>query len=376
VAFLASLFVLLASFEIATALLEALTGLSAKHACLIAAILVGLPAVAGGMRSLAWTEAVQYFVIVLACLVPAGYLTFAGGLENAEAHGLLLIGNLAASAERAAREAALGFAFMSLAGLSLPALVARALVAPSAGKAAGSMFWATLFSVAAAAAGLVFWHVLTASTGTELGAGAGRDLLQLAEPFAALPDVAAGLIAAGALLALFAVGQASLFSAATALGHDAIGVFDPGGPETLRIVLARMVMITVTAAAAVAVSGVTLEAAALLQWGLAFAASGLLVPLLLGLRWKGCSETGALSAILSGFGVALSFFLASRGALGNAAQALAASGPAGAALTGVTAAFLAAIGVSLFLQKRQTPAVATAATDNIPDSSSLPGQPA
>ena len=49
-----------------------------EHALYVAAALTLMAALPGGMRSLTWTQAIQYFVIALACLVPSGFLALSG----------------------------------------------------------------------------------------------------------------------------------------------------------------------------------------------------------------------------------------------------------------------------------------------------------
>ena len=62
-----------------------------------------MAALPGGMRSLSWTQAIQYFVIVLACLVPAAFLA-SGEPARRKApsptqFGALLVGSLPAWSE-------------------------------------------------------------------------------------------------------------------------------------------------------------------------------------------------------------------------------------------------------------------------------------
>ena len=347
VAFAASFFLLLAHFKVASSLLATLTGLDPRHALLGAAALTALPALAGGMRSLTWTQAVQYFVVLLACLAPAAYLSLEGEALPG-GFGLLLLGNLPAWGSEAFARFAVPTLFMVLAAASLPHLMARALAAPSGREAGASLAWGALFSLALVIVGLVFWQVLSKAGGLAIEVGAGGDFLQLAALFATLPTFMAGLVAAGALAALFSLGQAALFSAATSIAHDVFEVVDPRGAETLRIVLARIIVVILAAAAAALLPLWRIDAAALLRWGLAFAAAGGLAPLFLGLRWRRCNDVGALAGTIAGFGFTILVFLAERGILGSAGG-LASIGAPTAAIAGVAASFVVAIGVSLLL---------------------------
>jgi cation/acetate symporter len=347
VAFAASFFLLMAHLKAASALLATLTDLEPRNALLCAAALTALPALAGGMRSLTWTQAVQYFVVLLACLAPAAYLSAQdGGLP--EGFGLLL-GNLPAWGSETLGRYAIPVLFMMLGAASLPHLMARALAAKSGREAAASLVWGTLFALALVMVALVFWRVISGAEGIPVEAGGG-DFLQLAALFATLPAFMAGLVAAGTLAALFSLGQAALFSAATSIAHDLFEIIDPSGPETLRIVLARIIVVIVAAAAAALLPLWRIDAPALLRWALAFAAAGGLAPLLLGLRWSRCNDVGALAGTIAGFGFTIVAFLAERGVLGDAGG-LARIGAPIAAIAGVSAAFAVSIGVSLILRE-------------------------
>ena len=352
VAFFSSFFLLLAHLKIASVLLETLTGLSPQHALWLAAGMTALPVLAGGMRSLTWTQAVQYFVAVLACLAPAGYLTVQGAPAEtviAGEFGALLIGNLPTRGAEVLADFALPALFMGLAAAALPHVMARALAAHSERGAATSMVWGLMFSVTLVTAGLVLSQVFAGMLDVTAPVAEGN-LLQLAALFAALPAVLAGLVVAGALAALLAVGQAALFSASTALSHDVWDeMFDPRGPEGRRIVIARLILIGVLAIAAAMVPLWRIGAADLLQWGLAFAAAGGLAPLILGLVWRRCNDIGALAGIVAGFGFTFLAFLLELGSAASGGAGLAGLGPAAAAIFGVAAAFAVTISVSLVM---------------------------
>src|SRR5690606_38327065 len=89
-------------------------------------------------------------------------------------------------------------------------------------------------------------QLLIAAAGEDAPIGA--DLVQSAAIFAALPAALAGLVLAGTLAALFALGQAALFAAATTLSHDVWDEsVDRKGPEGRRIIVARLIVLAVAA---------------------------------------------------------------------------------------------------------------------------------
>lgn len=353
VAVMASLALFIAQLQIASELLSMLTGLDARRALLVTAGLTALPAFAGGIRSLTWTQAVQYLVALLACLVPAAFLTASGEAPvDAEFRALLLHNLWTMNADLS--ELSVAFLFAALGAAALPPLLSRTLAAVSPRGAALSMMWAALLAVALFAASLIFWQAFSQAAGGMVETMGGSGLLQLATLFAALPEVLGGLVLAGAFAALLAVGQAALLSAATSLSHDALEAIDPRGPETLRIVLARIVVVVLALGVAALLSARRADAGGLTQWALAFAAAGGLPPLLLGLRWKRCSDIGALSGCLAGFGVALLAFLAERGLMGGSGG-LGALGAPAAALAGTAFGFAVAIVVSLVMPAEMKP---------------------
>ena len=160
----------------------------------------------------------------------------------------------------------------------------------------------------------------------------------------------AGLVVAGAGAALFALGQAALFSAAAVISHDVYDeILDRRGPEGRRIVMARLIMVGVAAAAAALTPLWQASAPELLQWAMALAAAGSFAPLVLGLWWRRCNEIGALSGMVAGFGFAgLIFLMAER--IMPAAMVTSDWGDVRAPTAGMVGAmisFLVTIGLSL-----------------------------
>ncbi len=251
--FSVSFLLFVAHLKIAAPLIATLLGITPEHALYAAAGLTAMAALPGGMRSLSWTQAIQYFVIALACVVPAAF--FASGEPVSESaiaaqFNTLLIRSLPDWQSAGAAGWVLPFLLAALGAASLPHLNARALSAPSGREAVTSMMWAVLFSFVLVLAGFVLFELLAGAVAPDASQGAVGGLVQLAALFSALPSVLAGLLLAGTLAALFSLGQAALFSAAAAISHDVWDeIIDRKGPEGRRIMLARLILIGVSAGA-------------------------------------------------------------------------------------------------------------------------------
>jgi cation/acetate symporter len=242
----------------------------------------------------------------------------------------------------------LPFLLAAIGAASLPHLTARTLTAQSGREAGSLMAWGVLFAVLLLATGLVLAKLVASAAGIPVVADG--NLLQLGAVFAVLPAVLGGLVLAGMLAALFALGQAALFSAASAISHDLWDeILDRRGPEGRRIIVARLILVSVAAAAALIVPIWPAEAPSLLAWALALAAAGSFVPLVLGLWWRRCNEVGALGGIVAGFGFTGLVFLLDQHVI---PEAMISSGWSNvgapiAALTGLAMSLVVTVGLSL-----------------------------
>ena len=136
------------------------------------------------------------------------------------------------------------------------------------------------------------------------------DVVVLATPeMAGLPYWVSGLVAAGGLAAALSTADGLLLAIANALSHDVYGkIIDPKASTAKRLIVARVLLI------GVGVLGAYLAAARLtgilggVIWAFSFAASGLFVPLVLGVWWKRANKEGAVAGITAGF-LAGSYYL-------------------------------------------------------------------
>lgn len=129
------------------------------------------------------------------------------------------------------------------------------------------------------------------------------DVVVLATPeMAGLPYWVSGLVAAGGLAAALSTADGLLLAIANALSHDLYGkIIDPTASTQKRLIVARSLLLAVgVAAASVAALRLTGILGGVI-WAFSFAASGLFVPLVLGVWWKGATRMGAILGILAGF---------------------------------------------------------------------------
>ena len=136
------------------------------------------------------------------------------------------------------------------------------------------------------------------------------DIVVLATPeMAGLPYVISGLVAAGGLAAAMSTADGLLLAIANALSHDLYyKVIDPQADTRRRLVVARVLLLVIGAAAAgIAMLKLTGILGAV-AWAFCFANSGLFFPLVLGIWWKRANTAGAIAGMLVGFGVG-SFYL-------------------------------------------------------------------
>ncbi len=131
------------------------------------------------------------------------------------------------------------------------------------------------------------------------------DIVVLATPeIAGLPYVISGLVAAGGLAAAMSTADGLLLAIANALSHDLYySIIDPKADTRTRLIVARVLLIVIGAAAA----GVaTLKLTGILgavAWAFCFANSGLFFPLVLGVWWKRANAAGAVAGMIVGFAV-------------------------------------------------------------------------
>ena len=129
------------------------------------------------------------------------------------------------------------------------------------------------------------------------------DIVVLATPeIAGLPYVISGLVAAGGLAAAMSTADGLLLAIANALSHDLYyKIIDPKADTKTRLVVARILLLAVGAAAAFVASAKLTGILGAVAWAFCFANSGLFFPLVLGVWWKRANRAGAVAGMIGGF---------------------------------------------------------------------------
>ena len=129
------------------------------------------------------------------------------------------------------------------------------------------------------------------------------DIVVLATPeIAGLPYVISGLVAAGGLAAAMSTADGLLLAIANALSHDLYyKIIDPQADTRRRLIVARILLIFIGAAAAAVASLKLTGILGAVAWAFDFACSGLFFPLVLGVWWKRANAAGAIAGMVGGF---------------------------------------------------------------------------
>ncbi|PSM19558.1 MULTISPECIES: sodium:solute symporter family protein [Nitratireductor] len=129
------------------------------------------------------------------------------------------------------------------------------------------------------------------------------DIVVLATPeIAGLPYVISGLVAAGGMAAAMSTADGLLLAIANALSHDLYyKIIDPKADTAVRLIVARVLLLVIGAAAALIASLQLTGILGAVAWAFCFAASGLFFPLALGVWWKRANTAGAIAGMVFGF---------------------------------------------------------------------------
>jgi cation/acetate symporter len=129
------------------------------------------------------------------------------------------------------------------------------------------------------------------------------DIVVLATPeIAGLPYVISGLVAAGGMAAAMSTADGLLLAIANALSHDLYyKIIDPKAETSKRLVVARVLLLVLGAAAAGVASMKLTSILGAVAWAFDFAMSGLFFPLVLGIWWKRANRQGAIAGMVLGF---------------------------------------------------------------------------
>ena len=339
-------------------------GISRQAALVMAALLMLLPPLLGGMRGVTTTALVQFVLALVAFVVVGVWISAAitGWSLPIVAYATALMavpGGAGATANVPA-------AIWNDAGLTLsialgvacfPALLIRSATARSSASARSSIAWAlllvavlaictaTMAAVAklaldatarqAGSAASLFeaapWIAHWADKGAGLVTLCGQsatdaiaaiaacgskalasgdlaidpDIAMLAAPaIAGLPQLAAMLLAAGCLVSALAAASLVLFTIGAGFGHDLYfrGI-EPRAPMSRRLLVQRLSLLIAAGLAARVAATPPADYLQLALWSFALAASGLFPALVLAVWWKRANRWGALAGMISGFAV-------------------------------------------------------------------------
>jgi cation/acetate symporter len=165
-----------------------------------------------------------------------------------------------------------------------------------------------------------------------------RDGVPLLLPVASeMPFVLVGFMASAGIAAAFAAANAHLIALSSALGEDLPGDLFAG---SRRLLASRLAIFAMAGAACLVVVRFDFDILRAGLMALSLLAGGFFVPLLLSIWWRGFSKSGALAAMLTGFGTTGAIMLAHwHGFEAGPAPLL-------AAMTGVPLSLLAGIAAS------------------------------
>ena len=129
------------------------------------------------------------------------------------------------------------------------------------------------------------------------------DVVVLATPeIAGLPYVIAGLVAAGGLAAALSTADGLLLALANALSHDVYyKMIDREAPTARRLIVSRVLLLIVAVAAAWTAGNAGADILFLVAWAFSIAAAGLFAALVMGVWYKGTTNTAAVVGMSVGY---------------------------------------------------------------------------
>ncbi len=317
----------------------------------------------GGMRAVTWTQVAQYIILIIAYLIPVIILSakVTGVPIPQLMYGDILQRITELEAQQGITKSHIepfstynplnffGLIFCLMLGTaSLPHVLMRFFTTPSVKDARVSVGWALffiflLYFTAPAYAAFAKYEILANVVGQQISSlpewvsiwgdiglvtikdtGDGilqwaefsinRDVVVLATPeIAGLPYVIAGLVAAGGLAAALSTADGLLLAIANALSHDIYyKMVNPNADTKKRLAIAKVILLFIAFVAAVTASTKPSDILSMVAWAFSIAASGLFVPLVLGVWWKRTNKQGAIAGMLAGFAVCMFYLIGTR----------------------------------------------------------------
>lgn len=341
-------------------------GLDITGGVLIAAAVIFLYSVLGGMKGITWTQVAQYTVMIIAYLIPAiavaqqvtglpiPQVSFGQILAEVDALGAQLgLGEYTeAFTARPMQDVFLVTLSLMIGTAGLPHVIIRFYTTKSVRGARYSAFWALFFiallyttapAVGAftklnlmqgvrgtAVSNLPGWVQNWAETGlVQIADGVNRitsvsndpadnadltinnDILVLASPeIAGLPAPVIGLVAAGGMAAALSTAAGLLLVISSSVSHDFyFRRIRRTASDRERLLVGRIAMAGAIIVAVVAGINPPAFVAQVVAFAFGMAASSFFPALVLGIFWKRCNATGAAAGMISGLGLTVVYML-------------------------------------------------------------------
>ena len=137
------------------------------------------------------------------------------------------------------------------------------------------------------------------------------DVVVLATPeIAGMPYVIAGLVAAGGLAAALSTADGLLLALANALSHDVYyRMIDKNASQAKRMAVSRSLLIVVAILAAWTAGSMGADILFLVAWAFSIAAAGLFAALVMGVWYKGTTNTAACWGMAVGYLVTFAYLI-------------------------------------------------------------------
>lgn len=379
-------------------------GLNITGGVLVAAGIIFIYSVLGGMKGITWTQVAQYTVLIIAYLIPAvavaqqvtgipiPQVSFGQILAELDALGtqLGLSEYTEAFTARPMQDVFLVTLSLMIGTAGLPHVIIRFYTTKSVRGARYSAFWALffialLYTTAPAVgaftklnlmegvrgttvANLPDWVQNWAQTGlVQIADGVNRitsvsndpsdnadltinnDILVLASPeIAGLPAPIIGLVAAGGMAAALSTAAGLLLVISSSVSHDFyFRRIKKDASDKERLLVGRIAMAGAVVVAVIAGINPPAFVAQVVAFAFGMAASSFFPAIVLGIFWKRCNAIGAASGMVAGLGLTIAYMLYTLDVFGLSAHAnILGISPEGIGAIGAVVNFIVAIVVS------------------------------
>lgn len=379
-------------------------GLNITGGVLVAAGIIFIYSVLGGMKGITWTQVAQYTVLIIAYLIPAvAVAQQVTGIPipqvsfgqiftelNALSTQLGLSEYTEAFTARPMQDVFLVTLSLMIGTAGLPHVIIRFYTTKSVRGARYSAFWALffialLYTTAPAVgaftklnlmqgvrgttvANLPDWVQNWAQTGlVQIADGVNRitsvsndpadnadltinnDILVLASPeIAGLPAPIIGLVAAGGMAAALSTAAGLLLVISSSVSHDFyFRRIKKEASDKERLLVGRIAMAGAVVVAVIAGINPPAFVAQVVAFAFGMAASSFFPAIVLGIFWKRCNAIGAASGMVAGLGLTIAYMLYTLEVFGLSAHAnILGVSPEGIGAVGAVVNFVVAIVVS------------------------------